>query len=85
MKNNLVNDKILSEYSGYIEHIIIEELSKKNEIDLSTHFKLNKFLREKNIQLDLSAYVAEISKSGFVRVEGTKLTLLMDDNFMDEE
>lgn len=85
MKNNLVNDKISSEYFGYIEHIIIEELSEKNEIDLSTNFKLNNFLREKNIQLDLSAYIAEMSKSGFVRVEGTKLTLLMDDNFMDEE
>lgn len=48
MKNNLVNDKILSEYFGYIEHIIIEELSEKNEIDLSTNFKLNKFWREKN-------------------------------------
>lgn len=85
MKNNLVNDKILSEYFGYIEHIIIEELSEKNEIDLSTNFKLNKFWREKNIQLDLSAYIAEMSKNLFVRVEGTKLTLLMDDNFMDEE
>lgn len=85
MKNNLGNDKISSEYFGYIEHIIIEELSEKNEIDLSANFKLNKFLREKNIRIDLSAYIAEMSKSRFVRVEGTKLTLLMDDNFMDEE
>lgn len=85
MKNNLGKDKISSEYFGYIEHIIIEELSEKNEIDLSTNYKLNNFLLKKNIQLDLSAYIAEMSKSGFVRVEGTKLTLLMDDNFMDEE